>query len=342
MQHILVSIRNERKSALKSLVFGFLLLSTVCLPTQVALAAGTAAGTPITNQATADYTVNSTAFSETSNVTTTRVAEILNVDLVWQDAGNVTVRPGDMDRVLTFQVTNTGNGTDDYTLAGLSTLGGDDFDPTLAGIYLDSNGNGVYDAGTDTQYILNTNDPVLAADASVTVFVLNNIPGALSDNDLGNSQLTATSKTGTGAPGTVVAGAGELGTDAVVGTSGASDDDTATYIVSALTVSVVKSVAIADPFGGSEPVPGAVLTYTVSVSVVGTGTAEGLVITDPIPADTTYNAGTLNLNTGSLTDAADADAGDVGGTTPGVVTIDLGDLTNAAGIQTITFDVTIN
>ena len=329
MQHKLISIHNEKKSALESLVFGVLLLSTVCLPAQVALAAGTAAGTPITNQATANYTVNSTAFSETSNVTTTRVAEILNVDLVWQDASNVTVIPGDTNRVLTFQVTNTGNGTDDYTLAGLSTLSGDDFDPTLVGIYLDSNR-------------LNTNDPVLVADASVTVFVLNNMPDRLSDNDVGDSQLTVTSKTGTGTPGTVVAGAGELGTDAVVGTSGASDDDMGTYIASALAVLVVNSVAIADPFGGSEPVPGAVLTYTVRVSVVGTGMAQGLVITDPIPDDTTYNVGTLNLNTGPLTDAADGDAGDVGGTTPGVITIDLGDLTNAAGIQTITFDVTIN
>jgi len=349
MQHIFVSIRNERKSALKSIVLGFLLLSAACLPAQVALAAGTAAGTPITNQATANYTVGSTNYTvgstnytENSNTTTTRVAEILNVDVVWQDAGNVTVIPGDTGRVLTFQVTNTGNGTDDYTLAGLSTLGGDDFDPTLVGIYLDSNSNGAYDSGTDAQYVSGTNDPALPAETAVTVFVLNNIPGALSDGDLGNSQLTVTSNTGSGAPGTTVSNAGEGGTDAVVGTSGGSDADIGSYVVSALAVSVVKSVGIADPFGGSEPVPGAVLTYTVTVSVVGTGTAQGLVITDPIPADTTYNAGTLNLNTGLLTDAADGDAGDVDGTTPGVVTVDLDDLTPASGIQTITFDVTIN
>ena len=342
MQYQLVSIRNKRKRTLKSLVLGFVLLSAACLPAQVSLAAGTAAGTPITNQATANYTVGGTNYTENSNTTTTSVAEILNVDVVWQDAGNVTVSPGDTDRVLTFQVTNTGNGSDDYTLAGLSALGGDDFDPTLIGIYLDSNGNGSYDSGTDAQYVPATNDPALPADTAVTVFVLNNIPGSLSDGALGNSQITVTSKTGSGAPGTTVSNAGEGGTDAVVGTSGGIDADTGSYVVLALAVSVVKSVGIADPFGGSEPVPGAVLTYTVTVSVVGAGTAQGLVITDPIPADTTYAAGTLNLNTGPLTDATDADAGDVGGTTPGVVTVDLGDLTNASGIQTVTFDVTIN
>ena len=158
---------------MKHLLVGFIILLAACLPTQTVLAAGTTAGTDITNQATANYTVGTDNFSENSNVTTTTVAEILNVDVVWQDAGNVTVNPGDTGRVLTFQVTNTGNGTDDYTLAGLSTLGGDDFDPTLGGIYLDSNVNGVYDSGTDAQYVPGTNDPVLAADAAMSVFVLN-------------------------------------------------------------------------------------------------------------------------------------------------------------------------
>ena len=327
---------------MKHLFIGFSILWAACLPTQSVLAAGTRAGTDITNQATANYTVGTDNFSENSNVTTTTVAEILNVDVVWQDAGNVTVNPGATGRVLTFQVTNTGNGTDDYTLTGLSTLGADDFDPNLVGIYLDSNVNGVYDPGTDAQYIPGTNDPVLAADAAVSIFVLNNIPGGLLDGDLGDSRLTVTSNTGSGPPGTIVAGAGESGTDAVVGTSGGDDEDIGTYIVSTITVAVVKSVTIADPFGGTEPIPGAVLSYTVAVTVGGTGTALGMVITDPIPGNTTYNAGTLTLNTGALTDAADGDEGDVGGTTPATVTVDLGDLTAASPVQTITFDVTIN
>jgi uncharacterized repeat protein (TIGR01451 family) len=334
--------KRRRNSDMKNLFLGFIIFLAVCLPAQGVLAAGTVAGTDITNQASANYTVGSTTYTENSNTTTTRVAEILNVAVVWQDAGNVTVNPGDTGRVLTFQVTNTGNGTDDYTFGGLSTLGGDNFDPTLVGIYLDSNSNGVYDSGTDAQYVPGTNDPVLAADAAVSVFVLNNIPGGLSDGDLGDSRLRATSNTGSGVPGTIVAGAGESGTDAVVGTSGGDDDGIGTYIVSTVTVSVVKSVTVADRFGGTEPVPGAVLTYTVVVTIGGAGTALGVVITDPIPGDTTYNANTLTLNAGALTDAADGDQGDVAGTTPGTVTVDLGDLTAASPVQTITFDVTIN
>ena len=342
MQYILVSIRNERKKTAKSLVLGFVLLSAAFLPAQAAFAAGTAAGTDITNQATANYTVASTNYTENSNTTTTRVAEILNVDVVWQDAGNVTVIPGDTGRVLTFQVTNTGNGTDDYTLAGLSTLGGDDFDPTLVGIYFDTNGNGSYDAGTDAQYIAGTNDPLIPADGSITVFVLNDIPGGVVDGNLGNSQFTLTSNTGSGAPGTIIGGVGEGGTDAVVGTTGGSGSEIGTYEVSSVTVSLVKSVSVADPFGGTEPVPGAVLTYSVVVTVAGSGTALGVVITDPIPADTTYNAGTLTLNGGPLTDAGGDDAGDVGATTPGTVTVILSDLTAVSPAQSITFDMTIN
>ena len=88
----------------------------------------------------------------------------------------------------------------------------------------------------------------------MTVFVLNNIPGGLLDGALGNSQLTVTSNTGSGAPGTAVSNAGEGGTDAVVGTSGGSDANIGSYVASTLSVSVVKSVSIADPFGGTDNV----------------------------------------------------------------------------------------
>lgn len=328
---------------MKRLLVGAIIMLAAWVPARFALALGTSAGTDITNQATATYTVGTTGFTENSNTTSTTVAELLDVTVTWQDAGNVTVSPSDKDQVLTFRVTNTGNGTDDYTLGGISTLGGDDFDPTLVGLYFDTNGNGVYDPGTDQQYVAGTNDPALDADASITIFVLNDIPAAgLSNGDLGNSQLAATSKTGNGAPGTVIAGVGEAGTDAVVGTSGGSDDAIGTYVVSSVAVSVVKSATIGDPFGGTEPVPGAVISYSVVVTVGGSGTALGVVITDPIPGNTTYNPGTLTLNAAPLTDGADADAGDVGGTTPNTVTVNLGDLTTASPAQTITFDVTIN
>jgi uncharacterized repeat protein (TIGR01451 family) len=318
-------------------------VSAACwLTAASAFAAGTPACTDITNQATATYTIGSDQYTQDSNVTTTTVAELLNVNVVWQDAANVLVNPGDSDQALTFLVTNTGNGSDSYTLEGLSDLPGDDFDPVLVGIYLDTNGSGVYEAGVDEAYSAGVNDPTIPADGDTIVFVLNDIPTELLDDDLGDSQLTVTSVTGSGSPGTVIPGGGECGNDAVVGTSGGRGSDIGTYVVSAAVVSVTKSATILDPYGGSQPVPGAVITYHIAVTVAGSSTAQDVVVVDPIPENTTYNPNTLELNSVSLTDELDADAGDVGGTTPGAVTVDLGDLTSSSPIQTIGFGVTIN
>ncbi len=314
----------------------------IILQAGLALAVGTTAGTTITNQASANYSVSGSSFTENSNPTTTQVAEILNITTTWQDAANITVHPSDTAQVLTFQITNTGNGSDFYTLTGLSTLAGDNFDPGLTNIYLDTNNNGVYDSDIDAVYTAGSNDPTLAADASVIIFLLNNIPGAVSDADLGNSQLTAASNTGTGSAGTTIAGEGESGTDAVVGTSEGQSAQTGTYQVSTVVVSLIKASTIADPFGTNEPVPGAIITYTITITVTGSGTAQALIITDAIPANTIYQAGTLSLGGGGLSDGADGDVGDVGGTTAGTVTVNLGDLAGGTPAQNISFQVAIN
>jgi len=348
MKNLRKRIRDGSRSTMKSLLAGALVMLAVCLSAPFALALGTSAGTPITNQATANYTVGATSFTETSLPVITTVAEILDVAVTWQDAANITVQPGDTNQVLTFRITNNGNGNDAYTLAALSTpLLGDNFDPTLVDIYFDTNSSNSYDAG-DIQYVQGVNDPTLAENASITVFLLNDILAAgLSDGDLGDSQLTATSNTppapGPWAAGTVVAGAGEVpGTDAVVGTSTGSANERGTYVVSSVVVSLVKSATIVDQFGGTEPVPGATITYAIVVSVTGSGTAQGVIITDPVPGNTTYTAGTLNLNSGALTDIGGDDAGDVGTTTAGTVTVSLGNLAALSPVQTITFDVTID
>lgn len=310
--------------------------------TQPTFAVGTTAGIDISNTATVDYVIAGSSNSVNSNTATFRVDEILDVNVAWQDAANVVVSTPDSNQVLTYLLTNTGNGNDSYALSVQNTLGGDQFDPALVSIYLDSNGNGNYNPGFDALYVAGSNDPVLAADASQTIFVLNNIPASLAVGNLGNSQLTATSNTGSGVPGTSFANAGENNSNAVVGASGASSNATGIYEVTATTVSLNKSVVISDPLGGNQPMPGATMTYRIDVSVSGPGTATGVVITDPIPVNTSYTAGTLNLNAAALTDGVDADAGDVAGTTPNTVTVNLGDLTPASPVQIITFEVIIN
>ena len=174
------------------------------------------------------------------------------------------------------------------------------------------------------------------------MLLANDIPGGQSDGDIGRSELSAASTTGTGNPGDVFANAGDGGVDAVVGNSGGNDADFGEYIVSDVDISAVKTATVLDPFGGTEPVPGAQITYQVVVTATGSGTATNSVFSDLIPANTTYVPGSITLNGTPLTDAPDADAGEfIGGANP-AVRVDLGNLDQAAGPQTIAFSVTID
>ena len=307
-----------------------------------ALAVGVAAGTSIDNTAQVTYTVGSVSATATSNTTSVTVAEILDVVVTLQTP-SVPVIAGSTQQEMLYRVTNTGNGPETFHLQMTSTLGGDEFDPVAASpsIYFDTDGSGDLSPG-DAPYVAGSNDPVLNADAFVTVLLVNDIPAAVVDGNRGFSRLLADARTGTGAPGTTFAGQGAGGTDAVVGTTGADSDATGQYLVAGVAVNAVKSQTVADQFGGTRPVPGARINYTIIVSATGTGSASASVFSDNIPANTTYVPGTLRLNSAVLSDAADADAGDFSTLPNARVRVQLGTLTQASGSQTIQFAVTIN
>lgn len=316
---------------------------------QTVAAAPTPPGTVITNQASITYDTDlTTDNTQDSNTTTTVVQEVIDVDVTWQDSSAVAVIAGEENAVLTFLVTNTGNGVESFALSVDSSLTGDDFDPVPDNIYLD-NGDGILNTATDPLYVPGTNDPVLdpanPATQSIVVFVLNDIPGSVVADDTGDSALTATAATGGGSPpGTLLTGQGDGGTAALVGLSGGQDTDIGTYEVKPFGVNTLKSVTVTHPdYPDLEyAVPGSVLTYTITVTVFGESTATDVVVTDPIPNGTTYNAGSLKLNTTALTDAADGDAGDVGATTANTVTVALPDMTSTTPTQTIEFSVTVD
>jgi len=305
-------------------------------------ALGTAAGTNITSTATVDYSIGGTPASTTSNTTTVAVVELVNVTIALQSP-TVSVAAGATNEALLFLVTNTGNSLEAFTLAGDSVLVGDDFDPTPAApfIYFDSDGSGDL-SPADTPYIAGSNDPSLAADASVAVILVNDIPVGVPDGERGRSELSATANTGTGAPGTVLAGQGSGGLDAVIGTSGGETAVFGEYFIGDIQLSAVKSQSVQDPFGGAQPVPGAAITYQIVVTATGSGTALGAALSDAIPANTTYVAGSLQLNGAPLTDTLDGDVGSFTAAPAPGVTVGLGDLTAGAGPQTIVFRVTIN
>jgi uncharacterized repeat protein (TIGR01451 family) len=305
--------------------------------TSPAYATGTRAGTVIDNTATATYDQGGTPVEVDSNINSLTVDELLDTVVVWDDGADVPTTPGATGTPLTFTLTNTGNGEEAFVLSTISTLGGDNYDPTAVSIVIDD-GDGVYEPGIDVVYVSGAGNPVLDPDETITIFVVANTPGGLSDGDRGGIRLVAAAATGTGAPGTTFPNAGEGGGDAVVGTTGADGSDDGYYQVSSATVSLVKSATVADPFGGSNAVPGSIITYQIVANTSGSGSLPNLMINDAIPAGTTYRAGTITLGGTGLTDAADADAGTFAANN---VSVSLG--TVAGGqTRTVTFQVTIN
>jgi uncharacterized repeat protein (TIGR01451 family) len=322
------------KNALRILATGTAVASLAAISTP-ALAAGVSAGTLIENTATATYSTGGGSQSVDSNTVELRVDELLDVTVAWADAAPV---PQSGSAVLAFNVTNTGNGPEAFTLTADPAIAGNDFDAEVVGLAIDTNDNGVYDEGVDQLIANGANSPILAADESVVVFVLVDSPAGATDGEDGEVRLRAEAVTGTGSPGDAFAGAGEGGGDAVVGTSGGDDDDLGALSISAATVTLVKSATILDPFGGSQAVPGATVTFSIVATATGSGSVSDLVVNDAIPAGTTYDPGTLALEGSGLTDAADADAGEFAA---GAVSVDIGTLPGGT-TRTVTFDVIID
>jgi uncharacterized repeat protein (TIGR01451 family) len=317
-------------------IFGAAALSGLIVSAP-AMAGGVTAGTLIENTAVASYDDGAGPRTINSNTVTVRVDELLDLTLTSLDPGPITTRPG--ETVLTFELTNLGNGPEAFRLLANPAVAGNDFDATIQSIAIDSNGNGTYDAGVDAILTAPQTTAVLAADATLTVFVLLTVPAGVSDTQTSNIELTAEAVTGSGASGTVFAGAGVDGSDAIVGTPGARATARSALIAGVANAELIKSVSLRDPFGGTSAVPGAIATFTILARVTGSGTVNDLVVTDAIPDGTTYAPGTLTLDSAALSDAEDGDTGaasDAAG-----IAVNLGDITGDTN-HTITFDVVID
>lgn len=315
--------------------FALVAIGAALAPT-AAYATGVSAGTLIQNTASATYTSGSASGTVTSNTVTLKVDEVLDVAVAGLTTTPATAGSGNV--VLEYSITNTGNGPEAFNVVVNPAVAGNDFDAVVQSIVVDTNGNGSYDATVDQVLTVGQPTPSIAADGTLKIFVLVSLPGTAADGQTSQVQLTADAVTGTGSPGTVFAGQGNGGGDAVVGSSTASDSGNDTLLASLATVSLVKSAVIADPFGGSQPVPGAVVTYTLTATVNGTGQASSLHVTDIIPTGTTYQVGSLTLDTLALTDANDTDAGQASSSG---IDVNLGTVAGGS-TKTVTFDVKIN
>jgi len=304
---------------------------------QDAVAAGTVANTTISNTATVNYTVGGVAQTPiTSNTSTFLVDRKVNLNVT---AGTgTTTTPGVTNQGLIYTVTNTGNDSDNFTLTA-ANLAGDNFDTTNVRIYRD-NGDGVFNIASDT---LVSAPVAFTPDQSIKFFIVSDIPATATNSQTAQLSLTAT----TGR--TASAGADTAGVDTVFADPGNNGTETAnnTYTIATAALAVVKSsVVVSDPVAGTtnpHAIPGAVMLYTITVTNSSTtSAASAVVLTDAIPANTTYVAGSMTLNAAALTDASDADGGTTTGAPVTSITVNAGTVAASGGTATVGFKVTIN
>jgi uncharacterized repeat protein (TIGR01451 family) len=318
---------------------------------QSAQAAGTVAGTTVSNTATVNFDVSGVPQTAVQGTATFVVDDKVNLT-VTNNAG-ATVVPGSTDQVLAFTLQNTGNKTHGYSLA--ASLGGG-ITMNNVRIYRDVNGDGNLDVG-DTLYAGGTNAGDLAPDATMRLLIVSDTPAGATNGQVSNYNLVATTlnagtTTVTAHDNAIV---DDKDTQQVVFADAAGPADavrdgrhsaTGTYTVSTATLTVTKtSTVVSDPFNGAvnpKRIPGAVVRYSIVVTNSGAANATNVVVRDAIPANTTYAASTITLNAVGQTDVGGDDSADMGATNPGEVTAAIGALASGGGSATVTFDVTVN
>jgi len=333
----------------KNAALALLALSSVGV-LQGAYANGTASGTTISNQATVDYSVGGVAQTQITSAAASFVVDTKIDFTVSEVSGNATpTHPGQTNVVATFSVTNTGNSTQGYVLTVANETGTtlfthvDNLDVNNRRIFVDGNGNGTYEAGTDTATSINSLANG-AAGVSVTVFVVADIPAGAANDTYANVRLTAQA-TPVGSTTLIpqTAGADTAGVDVVWADAGRDNSESAAdqYAISvALTIS--KTVAlISDPFNSTtnpKAIPGAVMEYTIVVTNSSTvQDATGVIVGDTIPTTTSFQPGSIQLNGGGLPDS---------NFSAGKVTVNAGTVVKnngtVNGTATVKFRVTIN
>lgn len=333
----------------------------------VTVNASQAPNTSIANTGSVAYSIGGVGQTPLTSTATLVVDRDLKLTLVdhnadYNSAQTPTPAPGSSDAVLRYTLTNTGNGTQDFSLAAVDSTdpyGGTDNYNQISSVFVDVNGDGTYTALTDTATFVDE----LAASGTIAVFVVGgSVLLARADADISGKLLTATIRAGGAAAsqGAVLTAPNVADTSTLVdnvfsdaaGFSDAAREGTLNtrdaFKVFAPQLTLAKSSTVeSDPINGTgaarKRIPGAVVRYTIVLSNTGGAgaAAQFTVVTDSIPANTTFVSGSITYQTAARTNAADGDNCDWNITTVGAVTCTPGNLAQGQS-RTITFDVTVD
>jgi len=360
------------KGILKPNLFSLLFVCLLALGVaQTANAVGTVSGTSVENSATVDYQVGGVVQNQIFSDTAIFVVDnMIDLTVATFDGAAVIVVPGDTMQVLTYTLTNTGNTVQDYSFTAAGAAGTffgvlDNFDALNVLVFVDGNANGTYEQLIDVGIYADE----LAIDASIAVFIVADIPIAQIDGDGALYDLIAQTAQG-GVP-------ASQGADILTDDSAIIDDPATiqtvfadgagsadgiydgrfssrdVYVVGSAILLVTKISAVTnDPFNlGVNPkaVPGATILYTMNVANTGTVAANAVVLSDEIPANTTFVSGSVssaNSNGGAVVTvefSADGSNWFLAETSPvAFVRVTNSVIDATAGTAQVTFEVLIN
>ena len=322
--------RNKVKKVQKFMILCALFAGVMAMAMpQAALAAGTASGTDITNQATATYSVGGSAQTPVlSNSTTFKVDNKVDLVVAEVSSGYTEVNPNTIDQVLVFSVSNTGNTTQDFGLAAAANpadpFGGtENFDANVIRVFVESGVTPGFQGAEDTATYIDELPVYVNPGDEVTVYILGNIPVGQNSGDIAAYTLTAEARAGGGVglgiALTETVGADDpLLVDIVFGDgTGATDDDrdaahsaTDAFRVLAAQLTITKtSTVIMDPFNDNvfpKHIPGAYIQYVITITNQNTATAPATLtlITDTLDANTAFDPDLIDATTGAAESVA--------------------------------------
>lgn len=244
-----------------------------------------AAGTNISNVASATYTDSTGASKQVnSNIVTTTVSPVGSLTLV---ANRTATANANALVSLSHTLTNKGNDTDTFALTLVDVANGssgDDYDFSGRKIYLDTNNDGTPDGAPITSV-------TLAAGQAVNLIVEGTTEATATAGNVGKWTLTATS------------GRTDVATG---GTLTASNTDTVTIINGAV-ISLTKSASVSLIDATKSADTDREVTYTLVYKNTGNSVATNVAVTDVLDAKLAYVAGSAQLMGVAKTDA-DADS----------------------------------
>lgn len=257
-------------------------LSLLGITAQTARAAAPIAGTTIGNAASATYTdASGTARTATSNTVTTIVQQVGSFTITADRTA--TVSPGGQV-FFPHVITNTGNGSETYTLGATNNATGDNFDLTGLTVYADADKNGIPDNTTAI-----TSTGVLASGATFGIVVVGSAPGSAVSGNTAGVTVSATGQAG------------------ISGTTPQTNADVATVTSNAV-ITVTKAVSANSGAAGSGP-----YTYTLTYTNTGNTAGTDLTITDQTPTGLSYVTGSGRWSVAGATALTDAAGGDFSG-----------------------------